>query len=137
VGNGHAVVAASACGQLGLHLHQARVACQHEVGGGLVGFGHVLRHLRHAPLRRDEEVAAVFVQRLPLNSANRLDLPAPLRPTRPTFSPGLMVALTRLSSTLALRRKVTLRSNHVIISVRRGKTVHRRFVQLCTAAQRG
>jgi hypothetical protein len=31
--------------------------------------------------------------RRPVSSANRLDLPAPLRPTRPTFSPGLSVTL--------------------------------------------
>ncbi|MOA20172.1 hypothetical protein D3C78_1405990 [compost metagenome] len=43
----------------------------------------------------------------PVNKANRVDLPAPLRPTRPTFSPGLMVVVTWLSSTLADRRKVT------------------------------
>ena len=44
---------------------------------------------------------------VPLNSANRVDLPAPLRPTRPTFSPGLMVTLAPSSSTLALRRRMT------------------------------
>src|SRR3989344_2225993 len=44
---------------------------------------------------------------LPLSKANRLDLPAPLRPTRPTLSPGLMVAETLSSTTLAPRRRVT------------------------------
>src|SRR5687768_16372030 len=47
---------------------------------------------------------------VPLRSANRVDLPAPLRPTRPTFSPGLMVTDTPSRSTLAPRRKVTFLS---------------------------
>lgn len=49
--------------QARLHFHQAGVAVQHELGGGVLRLGHVLGHLAHAPLRRDEEVAAVFVQR--------------------------------------------------------------------------
>src|ERR1035437_5249790 len=43
---------------------------------------------------------------VPLNSAKSEDLPAPLRPTRPTFSVGLMVTLAASSSTLAPRRRV-------------------------------
>ena len=35
------------------------------------------------------------------------DFPAPLRPTKPTFSPGLSVTEVLSSKTLALRRKVT------------------------------
>jgi hypothetical protein len=71
----------------------------------LLGFRHVLRHLRHAPLRGDREVAAVLVQRA-VEQANSVDLPAPLRPTRPTFSPGLMVTEALSSSTLELRRRM-------------------------------
>src|SRR5256885_1163955 len=47
--------------------------------------------------------------RLPLSRANRLDLPAPLRPTRPTFSPGLMETEVLSSSTRVPRRRVMLR----------------------------
>jgi len=45
-----------------MQLGQARVAGQHEGGGRLVGLGHVLRDLRHAPLARDGEITAVLVQ---------------------------------------------------------------------------
>src|SRR5512139_3808107 len=44
--------------------------------------------------------------RVPFKSANRLDLPAPLRPTRPTFSPGLIDTEALSSRTLALRRRL-------------------------------
>jgi hypothetical protein len=44
-------------------LHQPRVAADHEVGGGLVGLGHVLRDLRQPPLLRAREITAVLVQR--------------------------------------------------------------------------
>src|SRR5674476_613789 len=43
---------------------------------------------------------------VPLSSAKSDDLPAPLRPTSPTFSPGLRVTLAPSSSTLAPRRRV-------------------------------
>ena len=42
----------------------------------------------------------------PFSNANSVDLPAPLRPTSPTFSPGWMVMLAPSSSTLAPRRSV-------------------------------
>ena len=45
-----------------------------------------------------------------VSSANRLDLPAPLRPTRPTFSPGLQRDAGASSTTLVPRRRVMLRS---------------------------
>ena len=48
--------------------------------------------------------------RVPLNKANSVDLPAPLRPTRPTRSPGLMVTEALSSRTLALRRRMTFLS---------------------------
>src|SRR3569832_2077753 len=44
--------------------------------------------------------------RVPFSSANRLDLPAPLRPTRPTFSPGLIDTDALSSRTLALRLRL-------------------------------
>jgi len=47
--------------------------------------------------------------RWPCSSANRLDLPAPLRPTRPIFSPGLSTALAPSSTTLGPRRSVIWR----------------------------
>ncbi|MNS57998.1 hypothetical protein D3C72_909030 [compost metagenome] len=50
-------------GQRGAQLGQAGVAADHEVGGRLLGLGHVLRDLGHAPLLGNVEVAAVFVQR--------------------------------------------------------------------------
>ncbi len=42
---------------------QRGVAVDHIVGGALLGLGHVLRHLAHAPLAGDEVFAAVFRQR--------------------------------------------------------------------------
>ena len=50
-------------GQGVAHFDQPRIAADHEIGGGLIGLGHVLRDLRHAPLLGHIEVAAVFVQR--------------------------------------------------------------------------
>mmetsp|Transcript_10609 Transcript_10609/g.43387 ORF Transcript_10609/g.43387 Transcript_10609/m.43387 type:complete len:215 (-) Transcript_10609:2782-3426(-) len=47
--------------------------------------------------------------RRPVSSANRLDLPAPLRPTRPIFSPGCSVAEAPSSTTLTPRRSVMSR----------------------------
>src|SRR5690606_24022276 len=44
---------------------------------------------------------------VPLSNANNEDLPAPLRPTRPTFSAGLSVTDVLSSNTLLPRRKVT------------------------------
>src|SRR5688500_9143971 len=44
--------------------------------------------------------------RVPLMRPDRVDLPAPLRPTRPIFSPGLRVTDTLSSRTFALRRSV-------------------------------
>src|SRR5213075_1074264 len=41
-------------------------------------------------------------------SANRLDLPLPLGPMRPTFWPGCTFIEASCSSTLAARRRVTL-----------------------------
>jgi hypothetical protein len=41
---------------------QHRVALQHEVGGAVLGVGHVLRHLADAPARRHVDVAGVGMQ---------------------------------------------------------------------------
>ena len=62
MGNGHTVVVGFSLCKLGLDLHQTRIAGHHKVGGGFIRLWHVLGHLRHAPLRRNEEVAPVFVQ---------------------------------------------------------------------------
>ena len=56
----HAIAGGFGGGQLGIQLGQARVAIEDEPGGRFVGFRHVLGHLGHAPLRRDEEITAVF-----------------------------------------------------------------------------
>src|SRR5690554_3184997 len=45
--------------------------------------------------------------KVPLSTAKSEDLPAPLRPTKPTFSPGLSVTDVLSSNTLLPRRKVT------------------------------
>ncbi|CAG9257731.1 exported hypothetical protein [Paraburkholderia unamae] len=47
---------------------------------------------------------------LPLRRPKKDDLPAPLRPTRPIFSPGVKVTDARSSTTLTPRRSVTLRT---------------------------
>ena len=52
----------TAVAELLAQLGQAGVAAEHELGGRLLGLRHVLRHLRHAPLARDDEVTAVLVQ---------------------------------------------------------------------------
>jgi hypothetical protein len=41
---------------------QAGIAADHEIGRRLAGLRHVLRHLRHAPLPGQREVAAILVQ---------------------------------------------------------------------------
>src|ERR1035437_2131019 len=43
----------------------------------------------------------------PFSNANKEDFPAPLRPTKPTFSPGLIVAFVLLSTIFVPRRSVT------------------------------
>ncbi len=64
VGVGHAVVVVGGLGggDLLLRGEQGGVAVDHKVGGTLPGFGHVLRHLAHAPLGGDAVFAEVFVQ---------------------------------------------------------------------------
>jgi len=57
-----AIVAFLGSGDLGLRRRQQSVAVDDEVGRGLARLRHVLRHLRHAPLRRHGKVALVFVQ---------------------------------------------------------------------------
>ena len=57
-----AVVAFFGSGDLGLRRSELRVAGDDEIGRRLAGLRHVLRHLRHAPLRRDGKVALVLVQ---------------------------------------------------------------------------
>jgi hypothetical protein len=99
-------------GQSGLRAHQRQVAFQHEVGGALVGLGHVLRHLADAPARRHVDIAASACSR-PVSSANRLDLPAPLRPTRPAFSPGCSVTLACVEHDLgAAAQRQVLQRDH-------------------------
>src|SRR3984885_8752890 len=60
---------------------------------------------------------AVGIENSPLSSCNvplrrpkKDDLPAPLRPTRPIFSPGVKVTDALSSTTLTPRRRVTLRT---------------------------
>ena len=62
VGHGMAVAAGFGGGQRGLRALQRQVALQHEVGGAVLGLGHVLRHLADAPARRDLDVAGVGMQ---------------------------------------------------------------------------
>ena len=57
VGHRVAVVGGLGGGELALRLHQRDVAFEHEVGGRVVGLGHVLRDLAQAPARGDLEVA--------------------------------------------------------------------------------
>jgi len=48
---------------LGLRGQQHHVAFNDVAGGALLGLGHILRNLRHAPLRGNRILAAVFMQR--------------------------------------------------------------------------
>ena len=47
---------------MGLGLHQAGVAFEHELGRALVGLGHVLGDFADAPARRHADVAGVGLQ---------------------------------------------------------------------------
>ncbi len=62
VGHRVAVLGGLGGGQLALCLHQREVAFEHEVGGRIVGLGHVLRDLAQAPARGNLEVARVGLQ---------------------------------------------------------------------------
>src|ERR1700722_23063 len=59
---------------------------------------------------------------VPLRRPKKDDLPAPLRPTRPIFSPGVKVTDALSSTTLTPRRSVTLRTE--IISSYFGEDRH-------------
>ena len=99
--------------------------CSTKSVARVVGLGHVLRDLgRRASAAASSTSPASACSRL-VSSANSDDLPAPLRPTRPTFSPGCSVTLVRSSTTLTPRRSVTSRS--VIIE---------RFVAALSSASR-
>ena len=65
VGVGHAVAVAAGVGRIDLRLRglQDHIALNDGAGGALLGLWHVLGDLRHAPLGRDIELAAVFMQR--------------------------------------------------------------------------
>ena len=91
---------ASAARQVARWLDQAGVAAQHEVG-------RAARRFPACPARPAAERQCGGMEksppsscRRPLSSANSVDLPAPLRPTRPTFSPGLRVTLARVEHDL-------------------------------------
>ena len=64
VGVGHAVVVVGGLRRADFLLggEQGGIALHHEIGGTLAGLRHVLRHLAHAPLRRDVVLAHVFMQ---------------------------------------------------------------------------
>ena len=115
VGVGHAVVVVGGLGGGAFFLRgqQGDVAVDHKLGGALLGFRHVLRDLRPCATAPGMKYSPPSSCSVPFKSANRVDLPAPLRPTMPTFSPGLMVTLALSSKTLALRRSTTFfKSNH-------------------------
>ena len=61
---GHRVAVLGGLGGLEFLLreHQRDVALEHEVGGRVVGLGHVLRDFAEAPARRDLEIALVGLQ---------------------------------------------------------------------------
>ena len=90
VGNGLSVVGQLGLAQLLVGQLQGRVALQHEVSqcGGMC-----------TSPRSDCSFA--------VSSENSDDLPAPLRPTKPTFSPGCKVTLARSRTTFTPRRSVT------------------------------
>ena len=62
LGNVHPVAGFFGFGQALLQGLQAGVASKHKSGGALVGIGQVLGDLGHAPLRRNKELSAIFVQ---------------------------------------------------------------------------
>ena len=63
LGDGHAFACRFGLRQLGAQACQAFIARQHKGGGRFAGFGHVLRHLRDAPVGGHGKVAPVFMQR--------------------------------------------------------------------------
>lgn len=63
VRHAHTIIAVLGGSNFGLGRFKRDVALNHEVCCTLFGFGHVLGNLRHAPLRRNRKLAAVFMQR--------------------------------------------------------------------------
>ena len=57
------VVGGLSCGHFGARGIQHRVAFNHKLSRALIGLRHVLRHLAHAPLRWNEILTRVFMQR--------------------------------------------------------------------------
>src|SRR5690606_9280613 len=90
VSGGHALAVARvlglAHGMTG--LHQPAVAIDDEAGGRLVGLWHVLRDLGHAPVRRNVEVAPVFVQRA-VEQAEQTGLAGAIAPDQADLLAGI------------------------------------------------
>ena len=85
----------------------ARCPLDDEVGRALLGLRHLLRD-RPSSMLRESRTHRCSCS-VPLRRPKKDDLPAPLRPTRPIFSPGLKLTDARSSTTLTPRRSVTLR----------------------------
>src|SRR5476649_1816857 len=68
---------------------------------------------------------------VPLRRPKKDDLPAPLRPTRPIFSPGVKVTDALSSTTLTPRRSVTLRTEIIRSYFEEDKHDSRPDVQGC------
>ena len=69
----HALAIIARFGSLHFSLgrHQRAIALDDEIGRALIGLRHLLRDLRHAPLRRQEKIAGVFMQRTVEQSEQR------------------------------------------------------------------
>ena len=107
LGHRVAVVGGLGARELRLRLHQPRVALRARSRSRP-------RRSRACPARPRRCASAAASRRRrrrtaggPSSSENSVDLPAPLRPTRPTFSPGCSVTLARSSTSLAPRRSET------------------------------
>jgi hypothetical protein len=82
------------------------IAFDHKVGCTGIGLGHVLGYLPHTPLVGNIEFARILCPAAIEQGETKTILPAPLRPTKPTFSPGFKLTDAWSSKTLAPRRKL-------------------------------
>ena len=82
--------AASASAMLASICAQRGIAVERVFERGLLGGGRLLRDVRDAP-RAGRKTSPPSACSSPRSTANRLDLPEPLAPMSPVFSPGFSV----------------------------------------------
>ena len=90
VGMRHAFAVVAGFGRVHLALRgkQGSIAFNHEIGRRLRGFRHLLRHLRHTPLRRHAEVAGIFMQ-VAVDQGKQRRLAGTIAPDQADFFTGI------------------------------------------------